>query len=517
MSNKFEFVRIKNFIHGEWVEEKDKYEPLYNPSTGEVIGEVPISSKEASLAAVDSSYEAYFSWRSLPIAKRVSYLFELRAAMERHLEELAFSIAIDQAKHISEARGEVLRVIQLIEAACSIPTLIQGESLESISANISGRVIRQPLGVFGGIAPFNFPALVFGWFVPFAIGVGNTFIFKPSTQSPLYMQKMGDIFNEIGLPKGVINLVHGHREIPEVWYDHPKVSGVCLVGSSPTAKQIAAKCGPAGKRTMLLAAAKNYLVAMEDTQMGIFIENYLHSCYGSAGQRCLAGSIVAAVPEIYDELVENIVSASKEVKVGDAFDPEVYMGPVISLEAKKKIENYIDIGINEGARLVLDGRNPKVPEKNRNGYFVGPTVFVDVEPSMRIMQEEIFGPVISVIKVKDLDDALGKIRDQKYGNGACIFTQNLFYTEKFIQEADVGMVGVNVGICAPHPYLPFGGIKDSLLGTDKVQGKGGIDFFTQDKIATIRCAPPATRLVPQKREGEIAAPKTGAVRSCVAQ
>ncbi len=510
MGTKLEYVRIKNFLNGEWVEEKGKYEPLYNPSTGEVIGDVPISSRKASLAAVDSSYDAYFSWRSLGIAKRVSYLFDLRAAMGRHLEDLAFSIAIDQAKHISEARGEVLRVMQLIEAACSIPTLIQGETLESISGNINGRVIRQPLGVFGGIAPFNFPGLVFGWFVPFAIGAGNTFILKPSTQSPFFMQKMGDIFNEIGLPKGVINLVHGHREIPEAWYDHPKVSGVCLVGSSPTAKMIAAKCCPAGKRTMLLGGAKNYLVAMEDVQMDVFIENYRHSCYGSAGQRCLAGSIVAAVPEIYDELVENIVSASKEVKVGDAFDPDVYMGPVISHEAKKKIENYIDIGIKEGARLVLDGRNPKVPEKNKNGYFVGPTVFVDVDPSMRIMKEEIFGPVISVIKVKDLDDVLGKIRDQEFGNGACIFTQNLFYTEKFIHEADVGMVGVNVGICAPHPYLPFGGIKDSLLGTDKVQGKGGLDFFTQQKVATIRFESP-------KREAIVEAPKTCDIRSCVAQ
>jgi malonate-semialdehyde dehydrogenase (acetylating)/methylmalonate-semialdehyde dehydrogenase len=510
MSNKLEFVRIKNFIHGEWVEEKGEYTPLYNPSTGEVIGEVPISSKEASFAAVDSSYEAFSSWRALPIAKRVSYLFDLRAAMAKHSEELAFSLAIDQAKHISEARGEVMRVMQLIEAACSIPTLIQGETLEGVSGNINGRVIRQALGVFGGIAPFNFPALVFGWFVPFAIGVGNTFIFKPSTQSPLYMQGMGNIFNEIGLPKGVINIVHGHREVPEVWYDHPKVTGVCLVGSSPTAKKIAAKCGQAGKRTMLLGGAKNYLVAMEDVQMDVFIENYLHSCYGSAGQRCLAGSIVAAVPEVYDAIVERIVSASKEVKVGDAFDPDVYMGPVISLEAKKKIENYIEIGINEGARLVLDGRNPKVPEKNQNGYFVGPTVFVDVDPSMRIMKEEIFGPVISVIKIKDIDDVLTKIREQEFGNGACIFTQNLFYTEKFIHEADVGMVGVNVGICAPHPYLPFGGIKDSLLGTDKVQGKGGLDFFTQQKIATIRFESP-------KREEKIEVPKTGAVRSCVAQ
>lgn len=506
-----EFVRVKNFINGDWVEEGGKYEPLYNPSTGEVIGEVPISSPKASMAAVDSSYEAYGPWRSLPLGKRMSFLFAIRAAMEKHLEELACAIALDQAKHISEARGEVQRVIQLIETACSIPTLIQGETLESISNNINGRVIRQPLGVFGGIAPFNFPALVFGWFIPFAIGVGNTFVFKPSTQSPLFMQKMGDIFKEVGLPPGVVNIIHGHRDVPEVWYDHPKISGVCLVGSSPTAKKIAAKCGEAGKRTMLLGGAKNYLAVMEDAQMDVFIQNYLHSCYGSAGQRCLAGSVIAAVPEIYDKVIEAILEASKNVKIGDAFDPDVYMGPVISLDARKKIEKYIEIGVSEGAKLILDGRNPPVAEKNKNGYFVGPTVFVDVNPSMRIMQEEIFGPVVCIMKVSCINEALRHINASPFGNGACIFTQNLFYTEKFIQEANVGMVGVNVGVCAPHPYLPFGGIKDSLVGTDKVQGKGGIDFFTQAKVATIRFESPNGGL------GVGKAPVTGgAVRSCVA-
>ncbi len=508
MSDRAEFVRVRNYIDGQWVDDSSaSCVPLFNPSTGEIIGEVPLSSKQTSLDAVDSAHRAYASWRKQSIGKRVTMLFDLRAAMEKNLEELARAIAIDQAKHISEARGEVQRVIQIIETACGIPTLIQGDTLEGISSTINGRVIRQPLGIFGGIAPFNFPALVFGWFVPFAIGVGNTFIFKPSTQSPLFMQKMGEIFNKIGLAQGVVNIIHGHREVPEVWYDHPKVTGVCLVGSTPTAKQIAGKCGVSGKRTMLLAGAKNYLVAMEDARMDVFIENYLNSCYGSAGQRCLAGSLVAVVPEIYDQVVERIVEASKGVKVGDAMDPDVYMGPVISAEAKAKIEKYIEIGINEGAKLVLDGRNPKVPDKNKNGYFVGPTVFADVDPSMAIARDEIFGPVIGIVKVKDLDDAISRINAQEYGNGACIFTQNLYYTEKFIQDADVGMVGVNVGVCAPHPYLPFGGIKNSLLGNDKVQGKSGIGFFTQEKVATIRFDSPVGGSSGSKDQG---------VRSCVA-
>jgi malonate-semialdehyde dehydrogenase (acetylating)/methylmalonate-semialdehyde dehydrogenase len=394
------------------------------------------------------------------------------------------AIALDQAKHISEARGEVRRVIEIIEAACGIPALIQGETLEMISPNINAKVIRQPLGVFGGIAPFNFPALVFGWFIPYAIGVGNTFVFKPSTQSPLFMQKMGMLLNEIGIPKGVVNIVHGNRSVPEVWYDHPNIAGVCLVGSSPTAKKIAEACGRSGKRTMLLGGAKNYLIAMEDAQMDIFIENYLHSCYGSAGQRCLSGSIVAAVPDIYDQVVEGILEVSKTVKIGDAFDPDVYMGPVISADAQKKIEGYIELGIKEGANLVLDGRNPEVADKNKDGYFVGPTVFTEVDPSMTIATDEIFGPVVSIVKINDLDEAIQLIQKQVVGNGACIFTQNLYYT--------------------------------SLVGTDKVQGKDGINFFTQNKIATVRYAPPTGRFTGEKSKKPATAPEAKDVRSCVA-
>jgi malonate-semialdehyde dehydrogenase (acetylating) / methylmalonate-semialdehyde dehydrogenase len=518
MNNGIEFNKIKNFIDNEWVEESGvDYVPLYNPSTGETIGEVPLSSPELSKAAVESSYLAYENWRHTPLSKRISYLFDMRSAMQTNMEELAVSIAIDQAKHISEARGEILRVIEIIEAACNIPSLIQGETLEGISANIVGRVIRQPLGVFGGIAPFNFPALVFGWFIPAAIGVGNTFVYKPSTQSPLFMQKMGNIFTEIGLPKGVVNIIHGNRTVPNAWYDHPKISGVCLVGSTPTAKKIAAACGHNGKRTMLLGGAKNYLVAMEDAQMDVFAENFLHSCYGSAGQRCLAGSIVAAVPEIYDTMVDRIIKVSKDVVVGDAMDPNVYMGPVISAAARDKIEKYIELGITEGANLLIDGRNPKMPDKNKNGYFVGPTVFTDVTPEMTIAREEIFGPVVSIMKIQTIDCALDQIRNQEFGNGACIFTQNLYYTEKFIAEADVGMVGVNVGVCAPHPYLPFGGIKDSHLGTNNVQGKDAIGFFTQNKVATVRFAAPTGYYTGETGQEVPKGIVDKSVRSCVAK
>jgi malonate-semialdehyde dehydrogenase (acetylating)/methylmalonate-semialdehyde dehydrogenase len=314
-----------------------------------------------------------------------------------------------------------------------------------------------------------------------------------------------------------VNIIHGNRSIPDTWYTNPNISGICLVGSTPTAKKMAEGAGRGGKRSMLLGGAKNYLVVMEDVQLDIFIENFLGSCYGSAGQRCLAGSVVAIVPEVYDKVLDAMITASKKITYGDALDPSVYMGPVISADAKAKIHRYIEIGIQKGAKLVLDGRNPTLPEKNKNGYFVAPTIFTEVTPCMPIAREEIFGPVVSVVRIKDMEDALSLIRKQEFGNGACIFTQNLYYTERFIAEADVGMVGVNIGVPAPHPYLPFGGIKDSHLGTTKVQGKDGIDFFTQNKIATLRFAPPSGQFVAETGTDSLkATAEPKAVRSCTA-
>ena len=503
---------IRNFIDGEWQNnDLEVFIPLVNPSTGAVSGKVPESTPETSRHAVDAAASAFPGWSQMPLPKRMDYIFAIHRAMLDQREELALAIAEDQAKHISEARGEVGRVIEILQMACSIPALIQGETVQSIANNISGRVVKAPLGVFCGVAPFNFPALVFGWFIPFAIGTGNTFVYKPSSESPLFMQKMMQLIHDTGLPKGVVNLVHGGKEVVEAWYDHPDVTGVCLVGSTPTAKAIAEGCGRHGKKTMLLGGAKNFLLAMEDAPMDVLIDNILMSGFGSAGQRCLAVSNIAAVPEIYDELVERLVEAAKTVSVGDAMDPDIFMGPVISKNAQNRVEKYIDLGIEEGARLALDGRNPTLADANQNGYFVGPTVFTDVTPCMTIAKEEIFGPVLSVMKVGCMNIALKLINQHELGNGAVIFTQNSYYTEKFINEADVGMVGVNVGICAPHPYLPFGGIKGSLVGNNKVQGKDAIDFFTQNKVATIRVVPPNAT-----EASSFPAPQDGSVRSCVA-
>lgn len=511
MSATTPYYKIRDFINGEWIENNTlETAPLYNPSTGAVLGEVPLGNEESSRAATAAAAQAYPAWRDTPLPKRMDYIFAMHSAMVERKESLAQAIAIDQAKHIAEARGEVQRVIEIIQMACTIPALIQGETVPSIANNISGRIIKAPMGVFCGVAPFNFPALVFGWFIPFAIGVGNTFVYKPSTESPLFMQGIMELLTSIGLPQGVVNIVHGDREVVEAWYDDENVAGVCLVGSTPTAKAIAQGCGRNGKKTMLLGGAKNFLAVMDDAPMDLLIENVLMSGYGSAGQRCLAVSNIACVPEIHDEFVTRLLAASENVTVGDAMDPDVFMGPVISKAAKERIEKYIQIGLDEGATLLLDGRNPKVSAGNQDGYYVGPTIFTDVTPCMQIAKEEIFGPVLSIMKVGCIDGALRMIKNHPMGNGACIFTQNAYNIEKFINEADVGMVGVNVGICAPHPYMPFGGIKDSLVGNNKVQGKEGINFFTQNKVATVRVVDP--------KEGQVAAPAStnSDVRSCVA-
>ncbi len=483
----FPYLKIKHYINGAWKEETGvKTEPLYNPSTGEVIGEVPMASSELAKEAIATADEAYKTWSKLPVAKRMTYIYKIRQGMVDNHEKLARAIAYDQAKHISEARGEVQRVIEILESAACVPSTIQGEYLDQVANNISARVIKQSLGVFGGVAPFNFPALVFGWFIPYAIAAGNTFIFKPSTQSPYFMQIMCEIFMETGLPAGVVNVIHGRRDIAESWYDDSRIAGVCLVGSTPTAKKMAEGCARGAKRSMLLGGAKNMLLVMEDANMDVFITNYLNSCYGSAGQRCLAGSIVAAVPEIYDEVLERMIEAAKTVKVGDAFDPDVYMGPLISQKAVQNVHNYIDIALKhgQGCQLVLDGRNPAVPDGYENGYFVGPTIFDHVTEDMTIGSDEVFGPVLCIKRCKDFEDGLAIMNANPYANGSVIYTQSGYYARQFARYTDGGQVGINVGIPVPVGFIPFSGHKKSFFGDLHCLGKDAYRFFTESKSVT---------------------------------
>lgn len=481
---------IKNYINGEWVEETGvHYENVENPSTGEVIGKVPHSSEATTKAAIDAAEKAFETWSRTPVAKRTSYLFNLQHLIEENFEELARSISLEQGKSPVDAIAEMKRTLENIQTACAMPVLIQGDKIEGVAPGIDGEVIRQPVGVSGLIVPYNFPAMVPFWFLPYAVGAGCTVVLKASQQVPMTLQRIFKYIHEVGFPKGVINLVNGDRKVADVILDSPKVRAVSFVGSTAVAKKIAVRCAETGKRFQALGSAKNYFVVMKDAKMDQVTKSLSTSCYGCAGQRCMAASVVAAVPEIYDELRDRFIEAAKNLKVGDALDQSVDVGPVVSAKHKQRVLDYIETGIKEGAKLVLDGRNVQVPEANKDGYFIGPTIFTDVTPEMTIAKEEIFGPVVVMIKVKNIEEALAQIRNHEYGNGASIFTQNGYYGQKFASEADAGMIGINIGIPAPVAYLPFGGVKNSALSDIKAQGKDVVDFFTYRKTITLRYFP----------------------------
>lgn len=487
MDYRNDYIKVRNVIDGRWEEPSVQDTiSIYNPSTGEQIGDVPLTSDADVARAVEAATKAFPAWRDTDSGTRAKYLFALRNKMTEYHEELANIIARDQAKHISDARGEVARVIQIVENACGIPNMMIGETFQ-ISKNTRGQVLRMPLGVVGALAPFNFPALVFGWYIPYAIGCGNTVVYKASEQSPLFMQRMMEIFEEIDLPAGVINLLNGDHRVGEAIMQAKDVKGVCFVGSTAVGQHIAEVCAKNGKRSQVLAGAKNALLVLKDCNVEGFLENLQNSGFGAAGQRCMAGSNVVIEEAIYDDMVERIVEMAKKVPVGDARDEGVYMGPVISDKSVARINTYVDGAVKEGARLVLDGRNPDMPDACKKGYFVKPTILADVTPEMTISREEVFGPVLSLIKVKDFQTGVDFMNSSNYGNGGAIFTQSGYYAESFLNQIQVGMAGVNVGVPASMPYLPFGGVKDSLLGSGlKAQGHDGIEFFTTRNVATIR-------------------------------
>ncbi len=482
-----DFCAVKNVIDGVWrADDEAGTMPIFNPSTGEEIGHVPLTGENAVAEAVAAAKAAFESWKNVDSGKRAKYIFALRNEMETHKEELAQIIARDQAKHIADARAEVGRVIQIVENACGLPNMLIGETFQ-INQHTRGQVLRKPLGVIGALAPFNFPALVFGWFVPYAIGCGNTLVYKASEQSPIFMQRMMEIFDAIGLPKGVINLVNGDGGVGEAIMAHPDVAGLCFVGSTAVGQHIAEVGAKNGKRTMVLAGAKNSLLVLKDCDREGFLDQLKNSGFGAAGQRCMAGSNVVIEAACYDEMVERIVAMAQTVPVGNARDEDVYMGPVISAKNLARIHHFIDEAIGQGARLVLDGRNPDMGEELAGGYFIRPTILADVTPEMTISKEEVFGPVLSLIKVDDFQAGVDFMNSSRYGNGGSVFTQSGYFAEAFLDQIDVGMAGVNVGVPASMPYLPFGGTKESLLGSGlKAQGHDGIEFFTKRNVATVR-------------------------------
>lgn len=479
--------KIKNYINGKWFDpECTGYIDVTNPSTGENVGKVPLSVSSEISRAVEAAQVAYRSWSSTPVSKRTSYLYKLRTLMDENSDKLVRTICIESGKTLVDALAELKRAIQNVEVACGMPILMQGEKLEGIAAEIDGEVIRQSIGVFAIIPPFNFPAMVPFWFLPYAIASGNTVVIKPSEQVPLTMQAVFGLIEQLDLPDGVVNMVNGDKSASEDLISHPLVRGISFVGSSRVARIVAEICSKKGKRYQALGSAKNYLLVMEDARIDKVVDALLTSCYGCAGQRCMAASVIAAVPEVYEELKVRFIEAASKLKVGSALDKNVDVGPVISAAAKNRIFGLVEKSVEEGANLVLDGRQVDLPDELKKGYYIGPTLFTEVTPEMIIAQEEIFGPVAAMMKIESLDEGLELIKKSKYGNGASIFTQNGYYARKFEMQANAGMIGINIGVPAPVAYFPFGGVKESIYGDIKAQGKDVVNFYTERKIVTLR-------------------------------
>lgn len=477
---------LKDYINGQWVEGSGAFIDVFNPSTGQVIAKVPVTTEDKVAEAIEAAAEAFQTWKEVPLQKRVGYLFKLRDALVSRREELAQLISTDQAKHIADARAEVDRGIQLTETACGLPLLLRGDKI-AINGLLDGEITREPIGVVGGLAPFNFPSLVFGWFVPFAIGCGNTLVYKASEQSPMFMQVIAEILDEMELPKGVFNLVNGDRPVVEQMLNSQQIQAMAFVGSTKVGQIVAEGCAKTNKKAMVLAGAKNTMIVAKDANLQGFAENFKNACFGAAGQRCMAAANVLVEEAIYDQVKAIMVDVAKSVAVGDACDEAAYMGPVISRGAVERIHNYIDIGLEEGCTLLLDGRNPELPEKNKNGFFIAPTILEGVTKDMRVAKEEIFGPVVTLLKAKSYRDGIDLINASAYGNGGCIFTESGIIAQEFLRKTNSGMLGVNVGVPASMPYLPFGGTKGSLLGGQyKAQISDCVEFFTKRKAATIR-------------------------------
>ncbi len=477
---------VKNYINGEWVESNGtEIGDIRNPATGEKIAQVVYSTQEDVDKAVQAGQEAFVQWRKTPPLTRARYLFRIKESFEENFEEIARALTLEQGKIIDEARAEVRRMIENVEHATGATTLMCGYTLEDIATGIDCAGHRQPMGVFAGIAPYNFPAMVPWWFLPYAIVSGNTYVLKPSEQVPMTQTKIFECLDEVGLPDGVVNMVHGSKDVVNAILDHKDIQGVSFVGSTPTAKYIYKRCGDTGKRVQALGGAKNIVGIMPDAKLDSGIPSLVTSFFGCSGQRCLAGSILAPVGDVADGLLEKFIAEASKIAVGDGMIEFSGMGPMASSAHRDRVLGYIEKGIEEGATLVLDGRDCKV-EGYPEGYFVGPTIFDNVTPDMVIAREEIFGPVVCVVRCKDLDEVIELVNTRDFANAACLYTDSGEAARKFKYEALPSMVGINIGIAAPMSFFPFGGSGNSMFGDVKGHGQEIFQFFTDTKVVIER-------------------------------
>jgi malonate-semialdehyde dehydrogenase (acetylating) / methylmalonate-semialdehyde dehydrogenase len=471
---------LDNYVGGRWAASSgDEQLDVTNPATGEVLARVPLSSAADLDAAVAAARTALPEWRAVSTIERARKLFALREGLDARREELARSVTTEMGKTIGDARAEVARMIEMVEAACAIPTTMQGRVLEDVSRNVDAETVRQPVGVCAAIVPFNFPAMVPFWFLPFAIGCGNTFVLKPSEQVPLTQQIAFEVLDGLGLPPGVVNLVNGGRQVVEGILDHPGIDAVSFVGSAPVARLVYERSAKAGKRVQALGGAKNHMVVMPDAVVDKTVQGIIGSAFGAAGQRCMAGSVVVTVGEAHERLMPPLVEATKGLRVGDGIDEATDVGPVISEQACSRIRGWVERAVGDGAKLAAGG-------EELDGAYVGPTILDEVTPEMDVAREEVFGPVLSVIRAETLDEAIETVNRSPFGNGSSIFTESGAAVRRYRHEVETGMVGVNIGVAAPVAFFPFSGWKDSFLGDLHAHGTDAVDFYTRKKTVTSR-------------------------------
>ena len=486
-------IEIENYFGGAWHKSAStEFQDVTNPATNELVARTPLSTKGDVDAAVRAAAEAFPAWRRTPPGERIQYLFKLKYLLDQHIDEIAKLITLENGKTFGEAKAEIRRGIENVEVACGIPMLMQGYNLEDVTAGVDEMLIRQPLGAVAAITPFNFPAMIPFWFLPYAIACGNTLVMKPSERVPLTMRRVVELLEKTGLPKGVVNLINGGREVVDALCDHPTIRAVSFVGSTPVAKHVYQRSAASGKRMQCQGGAKNHVIVLPDADMDLAKQIISDSAFGCAGQRCLAVSVAVTIGEAQKTFRDAIADAASSLKVGFGLEPGIQMGPVISKDSKRRIESLIATGVSDGAKAIVDGRDAKI-SSYENGNFVKPTILDGVPASSSLANTEIFGPVLSLIHADSIDEAMEFIRKSPYGNQASLFTTSGGAARKFRYEAPAGNIGINIGVAAPMAYFPFNGWKESFFGIVHAQGKDAVEFYTESKIIIERWSRQETR------------------------
>jgi malonate-semialdehyde dehydrogenase (acetylating) / methylmalonate-semialdehyde dehydrogenase len=481
-------AKVPHYIDGQWVESRARdWSEIINPATGESLGKVPLSDAAEVTKAIDSAAAAFPAWRRTPPEDRIQPLFKLKMLLEEHVDDISRLITQENGKTFTEAKAEMRRAIENVEVACGIPTMMQGYNLEDVARGIDEMMIRQPLGVTAAIVPFNFPGMIAFWFLPYAIATGNTFILKPSERVPLTMRYVYELLEKTGLPKGVVNLVNGGKAAVDTLIDDPRVRALSFVGSTPVARYIYARAGEKGKRAQCQGGAKNPVIVLPDADMSMATQIISDSAFGCAGQRCLAVSVAVTIGDAQKTFRDAIADSASKLRVGNGLDEGVQMGPVITRQSKERIESLIGLGEKQGAKVLVDGRNPRIPQHEK-GNFVKPTILDGVPADSELSHTEIFGPVLSMVHANDMDEALVFLERSPYGNQASLFTSSGSAARRFRYEAPAGNIGINIGVAAPMAYFPFSGWKDSFFGIMHGQGRDAVEFFTEKKVVVERWA-----------------------------